>query len=405
VAGTGALNLYGNEFAQSLIGNSGNNVLDGRGGADTMRGLAGNDTYLVDNAGDVVIEATGQGTDDRVIASVSYQLSSGANVERMQTASAASTDAINLIGNNVKQSLFGNAGNNVLDGRGGADTMNGGAGDDTYYVNMATDAIIESAGRGFDKVVASTTYGLSASAEIEHMQTSGISATNAVSLTGNGFVQTLIGNAGNNRLDGKGGADTMNGSFGDDTYVVDNAGDVVIEAAGRGTDKVIASVSYALSATAEVETMQTNGAALTTKIDLTGSNTDQTILGNNGANRLDGKGGEDTLRGFGGADTFIFSTKLTSANVDTILDFNVAQDTIELESAIFTGLTQGSFISEDQFAANTSGFATAADQRIIYETDTGNLYFDANGSAAGGRVLFGVVSTNLALTSDDFFVG
>jgi Ca2+-binding RTX toxin-like protein len=351
------------------------------------------------------VELVGEGTDDRLITSVSYILRNNVEIERMQTSSAGGTEAINLTGNNLAQTIIGNAGNNILDGKGGADTMNGGAGDDTYYVNMATDAIIENAGKGFDKVVASTTYALSANAEIEQMQTTGISATNALNLTGNAFVQTLIGNAGNNRLDGGGGADTMNGSFGDDTYVVDNSGDVVIEAAGRGTDKVITSVSYALSANAEVETMQTNGAALITKINLTGSSTDQTILGNNGANRLDGQYGEDTLRGYGGADTFVFSTKLTSANVDTILDFNVAQDTIELESAIFTGLTQGSFISEDQFAANTSGFATAADQRIIYETDTGNLYFDADGNGSGGRKQFGIVSTDLALTNDDFFVG
>ncbi len=406
VGGTNSINLYGNEFVQSITGNAGDNILNGKGGADTMRGLAGDDTYYVDEAGDIILEVAGQGTNDRVLASVSYALSATADIERMQTTSAAGTDAINLTGNKLAQTLIGNAGNNVLDGKGGADSMSGGAGDDTYYVDNAADIVDDKAGNGLDKVIASTTYALSATAEIEQMQTINASATNALNLTGNDFVQSMLGNAGNNRLDGKGGADTMNGLFGDDTYVVDNAGDVVIEAAGRGTaDKVIASVSYALSANAEVEIMQTNGAALTTKIDLTGSNTDQAIFGNNGANRLDGKGGTDTLRGYGGPDTFVFSTKITSANVDTIVDFNVPQDVIELESDIFTGLTEGTFISKNQFAANTTGFATSADHRIVYETDTGNLYFDADGSGAGGRKLFGIVSTNLALTEDDFFVG
>ena len=41
----------------------GNNVLDGGAGADTLIGGAGNDTYVVDNAGDVVAEAAGDGTD------------------------------------------------------------------------------------------------------------------------------------------------------------------------------------------------------------------------------------------------------------------------------------------------------------------------------------------------------
>jgi phospholipase/lecithinase/hemolysin len=45
--GKGALNLTGNEFAQTLFGNNGANVLEGKGGADTFYGGNGGDTFVL----------------------------------------------------------------------------------------------------------------------------------------------------------------------------------------------------------------------------------------------------------------------------------------------------------------------------------------------------------------------
>ena len=61
----------------------------------------------------------------------------------------------------------------------------------------------------------------------------------------------LTGNAAANRLDGGAGADIMTGGAGNDTYVVDNAGDVVTEAAGGGTDTVESSITFTLGAEVE----------------------------------------------------------------------------------------------------------------------------------------------------------
>jgi Ca2+-binding RTX toxin-like protein len=57
-----------------------------------------------------------------------------------------------------------------------------------------------------------------------------------------------------------------------------------------------------------------------------------------------------------------------------------------------------------QFAANASGTAQDASDRIIYETDTGKLFYDSNGSTAGGAVQFALLGTGLALTNADFFI-
>jgi len=99
----------------------------------------------------------------------------------------------------------------------------------------------------------------------------------------------------------------------------------------------------------------------------------------------------------------VFRNALGSNNVDTITDFNRAADTIELENSIFTGLTRG-VLATAAFAANSAGLAVTEFQRIIYETDSGNLWFDADGDGSGGRIRFADLAGRLGLTNEDFFV-
>ena len=130
-----------------------------------------------------------------------------------------------------------------------------------------------------------------------------------------------------------------------------------------------------------------------------------TISGNSGNNAINGLGGNDVLTGAQGRDAFVFNTALNaSTNVDRITDFSVVDDTIRLDNAIFVALGGNGTLTANQFVANASGVVTNASQHIIYETDTGWLYYDSNGSAVGGSTHFATLAANLALTNADFVV-
>ena len=115
----------------------------------------------------------------------------------------------------------------------------------------------------------------------------------------------------------------------------------------------------------------------------------------------------DILTGGLGSDIIRFDTLLNaSTNRDTITDFNVVDDTIQLENAIFTSLTTLGTLAATSFRSG-AGIISAADANdyLIYNTTTGNLYYDADGSgAASTAVLFATLDTHPVLTSLDFMV-
>ncbi|MFD1983545.1 calcium-binding protein [Mesorhizobium newzealandense] len=384
--------LNGTPLHDVLYGFGGADTLNGGAGADTMQGGIGNDTYWVDNVGDHVIEVNGQGTDN-VQSYVSFNMS-GQEIENLALRGAAS---INGTGNSIANVINGNSGNNIIDGLGGADTMSGAQGNDTYYVDNAGDHVIETIGQGTDNVQAYVSFNLSGQ-ELENLQLRSAASING---TGNSIANVIGGNSGNNIINGLGGADTMSGAQGNDTYYVDNASDHVVETIGQGTDNVQAYVSFNLTGQ-ELENLQLRTPA---SINGTGNSIANVIGGNSGNNVINGLGGNDTLSGAQGQDTFVFTTALNaSTNVDHITDFSVVDDTLQVDNLIFAALGGNGTLTADQFIKNTTGLAGDGNDHIIYETDTGWLYYDSNGSAAGGSTHFATLAANLAMTNADFVV-
>jgi Ca2+-binding RTX toxin-like protein len=341
LTGNAAANiLAGGGSADTLIGAGGDDTLDGGADADTLVGGLGNDRYVVDQQGDTITELAGEG-EDMAILRASYTLGAGVSVELMTTVNGSTTTAINLIGNELAQSLYGNAGNNILMGNGGVDYMAGGAGNDVYYVDIS-DTIAEAVGGGDDMVVVPVSYTLAAGIEIETLVAWLQDSTDPVNLTGNEFGQSLYGSQGVNSLNGGGGNDylvglggndfllggagndNMAGGTGNDIYYVQDSGDQLIENAGEGDDIAVCFASFTLGSGQSVETLSANEGS--GALNLTGNELGQSLYGNSAANVLTSGGGADYMVGGAGNDTFV----LTNApGIATVGDY-AAGDVVDI---------------------------------------------------------------------------
>ena len=258
-------------------------------------------------------------------------------------------------------------------------------------------------------------------------------------LTGDGFVNVLIGGGGNDTISGRDGNDTLIGGDGNDIINGNSGDDRLI--GGRGNDTIngnsgLDTVDYStdvnsgavhgivvnlwaggsqLGVAADTATDSFGNTDFVTNIrNVTGTQFADQIFGGGhdniltagaGNDVLDGHLGNDTLIGGTGSDFFVFHTALDAlTNVDTITDFSVADDTIQVDNLIFAALGGNGTLTANQFVKNTTGLAGDGDDHIIYETDTGWLYYDSNGNAAGGSTHFATLATNLALTNADFVV-
>ena len=348
----------GNAEANILTGNGSANVIDGGAGADVMTGGLGNDTYVVDDAGDVVTEAAGKGSGvDLVRASVDYTLT--ANVENLTLEGGALVGTGNALGNTLTGNgldnelyglsgndvLVGGDGNDLLDGGEGIDSMSGGAGDDTYVVDNVRDVVSEGLNAGTDTVRSSISYALGAN--VENLVLTGTAHLNG---TGNALANMITGNSGNNVLSGGLGDDRLEGGGGNDV-----------------------------------------------------------LLGGAGSDWLSGGDGLNTLTGGAGEDVFYFDAAPSLGTLQTISDFSLIDDRIVFDATVFDALGAGFndtpvALPSDLLQVGSGSAAADGDVRLIYDTATGALYYDADGNGAGDAVQLAQFTGKPLLSADHFEV-
>ncbi|NEQ38756.1 MAG: beta-propeller fold lactonase family protein [Okeania sp. SIO3I5] len=325
--------LNGTKKDDYLDGKAGNDIIIGRGGNDTLVGGDGNDK-LQGNAGNDVLD-----------------------------------------GGIGKDKLIGGSGNDTLKGGGGLDILNGGGGNDTYELDSKTAAgskIIDSAGNDtldlteinlfisdLGRVGKNLVIDINYDGKFTGKQDLTIKNffTQSGKEKGKGFIETVdglngtdilsnlsqesgplikTGNDKNNRLRGSKGEDIIDGLGGNDV--------------------------------------------------LTGNDGNDTLTGGNGNDKLNGGKGEDVLTGSAGKDSFIF-THINQTETDEITDFVSGEDKIVLDKSAFTALksrkgrgfsvkSEFAVVDDEADVASSTGF-------IVYNQNTGELFYNANGNKPG----------------------
>jgi Ca2+-binding RTX toxin-like protein len=281
-----------------------------------------------------------------------------------------------LIGDSGKDILNGNSGNDELTGGGGGDTLNGGGGKDNLNGGSGYDKL--NGGGGADSLDGG----------------SGNDILNGGSgndqLKGGSGNDTLNGDGGNDRLNGGTGADILNGGSGKDRLDGNSGNDRLN--GGGGLDD--------LNGGGGRDVLIGGGSA----DDLNGGSGNDQLNGGSGSDILNGGLGRDVLTGGTGEDIFVFNTTLKSSSPDTIKDFTLNVDKFHLDNSVFEGLDVGD-LDAFAFRSNISGNANDSSDRVIYEIDTGNLYFDRDGNADDfSKVKFATIDAEINISADDFFI-
>ncbi len=242
---------------------------------------------------------------------------------------------------------LGSAGDDTLNGGQNVDNLQGGQGDDLYIVSKG-DRVIENQNEGMDTINSNFNY-YNLPANVENLTLIGSSPVNGA---GNDLANLIIGNGYNNRLSGNAGSDSIIGGIGNDTLVGYLGNDL--------------------------------------------------LSGGDGNDTLNGGKGRDSLLGGMGSDAFLFTSKLLASHADKIIDFDVAEDNIQLENAIFSKLTLTGVLDPDYFVIGT--VPQDLNDYIIYSPANGTLTYDADGTGAGSGVKIAILGVDLALSYAGFVV-
>ncbi|MBN3957465.1 calcium-binding protein [Nostoc sp. NMS8] len=353
------LNISGTAYNDNIVGSNGNDTLSsrGNGGNDTIDGGKGDDLLSIDysNATGGITSTFNATTNIGSITAGTYRVNYK-NIERLNISGTAYND--NIVGSNGNDTLSSR-------GNGGNDTIDGGKGDDLLSIDYSN------ATGGITSTFNATTNIGSITAGTYRVNYKNIERLN---ISGTLYNDKIVGSSGNDTLStGYGGNDTIDGGKGNDYLTISYSSDNNLLSGGDGNDTLSAFTAL-------------------------GNNT---LNGGNGNDYLTGGNGNDSLIGGAGVDTFAFNS--FNEGLDTIYDFNATNEVIQISAANFGGGLSIGSLKANQFTIGTS--ATTSTQRFIYNSTTGALFFDQDGSAgAFTKVQFAQLSTGLSLTNNSFVV-
>lgn len=267
------------------------------------------------------------------------------------------------VGGNGNDTLAATAFADTLDGRAGLDVA------DYSFMNSALKVTLKS--------TATITVAGDTLISIEGI----FGGSKGDTLKGDGKANLFRGGGGKDTMDGAGGIDTADYSDKAKAVIVtlDGSRQVTVKVGGKAEDTI-----------RNFE-------------NVTGGSKGDRLAGDSKANMLDGGLGKDVLTGGGGKDKFVFSTALSKSNVDTITDFKHGQDKLALDDAIFAAI--GVKLDKGELYAKAGAKAAHdADDRIIYDSSSGKLYYDDDGKGGHAAVQFATLSGHPSLTASDFII-
>jgi len=285
-----------------------------------------------------------------------------------------------ITGNQVANVLQGGAGNDSLTGLGGNDTLQGNGGNDYLHGGSGSDS-------------------LNGGADNDTLKGGGGNDL----MFGEDGDDLLKGGRGNDEINGDAGNDTLQGGAGNDRMFGGDDNDLL--KGGRDNDEMFGDAGNdTLKGGAGDDTL-TGGSGIDRMFggsgndSLTGGTENDFLNGGAGDDILHGGAGNDTLKGGTGSDHFVFNS--LSEGIDKIRGFSVLDDIIQVSSSFGGGLSLGT-LDASQFVIGSA--AADADDRFIYNSANGKLYFDADGSGASGQVQFAKLSSGLALDNTNILV-
>ena len=399
--------LNGGNDDDLLFGGAGNDVLDGGAGADGLVGDAGDDSMRGGDGDDAFEFGSGHGNDTvdggaGLFDALTF-LGAGADVTVDFRAGTASSAAGTLLFSNI-ETAYGSAGQDLLIGGSTAVVLGGASGDDTLVGGAGNDRL-----HGDDLLVIDDGAGPGGRLPLGH--------------------DSIDGGAGDDTIEGGRGNDTMLGGSGSDLFRLDGSSgeefghDSIDGGGGANTIELTAGAAVivdleagTLSGGAADEAASAVARNIWNFIVFDDEGFDDRIAGFNGANRLESGGGNDTLIGRGGADTLVggagadelvFDVAPSSpANASVIVGFAGGVDTLVLDRVAFTSIgASGDFAAGDaRFTANASGTAQDASDRIVYNTASGELWYDFDGNASGAAQLIATLQGAPTLAATDITV-